>query len=84
MCKRLDGRGTKRNSWGGCKLLHGGANEKGWNGVRIVGLLSKELKEDTRTGNPNRIMGRWKGYFDKLLNGENHRFIFEDGVPIMV
>ena len=21
----------------------------------------------------DRIMGRWKGYFDKLLNGENHR-----------
>ena len=21
VCKRLDGRGTKQNSWGGCKLL---------------------------------------------------------------
>ena len=41
MCKRLDGRGTKRNSWGGCKLL---ANEQEWNGVGIV--LSKDLKED--------------------------------------
>ena len=29
----------------------------------------------------DRIMGRWKGYFDKLLNGENHRFDSEDGVP---
>ena len=29
----------------------------------------------------DRIMGRWKGYFDKLLNGENHRFVSEDGVP---
>ena len=29
----------------------------------------------------DRIMGRGKGYFDKLLNGENHRFVFEDGVP---
>ena len=28
-----------------------------------------------------RIMGRWKGFFDKLLNGENHRFVFVDGVP---
>ena len=26
------------------------------------------------------ILGRWKGYFDKLLNGENHRFD-PDGVP---
>ena len=26
-------------------------------------------------------MGRWKGYFDKLLNGENHSFVSEDGVP---
>ena len=44
MCKRLDGRGTKRNSWGGCKLRRSGANEQEWNGVGIV--LSKELKED--------------------------------------
>ena len=29
----------------------------------------------------DRIIGRWKGYVDKLLNGENHRFVFEDGVP---
>ena len=28
----------------------------------------------------DRIMGRWKGYFDKLLNGENHMFVSEDGV----
>ena len=27
------------------------------------------------------IIGRWKGYFDKLLNEENPRFIFNDGVP---
>ena len=26
-------------------------------------------------------MGRWKGNFDKLLNGENHRFVSDDGVP---
>ena len=26
-------------------------------------------------------MGRWKGYFDKLLNGENRSFVFEDGEP---
>ena len=26
-------------------------------------------------------MGRWEGYFDKLLNGENQRFVSEDGVP---
>ena len=23
----------------------------------------------------------WNGYFDKLLSGENHRFVSEDGVP---
>ena len=26
-------------------------------------------------------MGRWKGNFDKLLNGEIHRCDSEDGVP---
>ena len=54
MCKRLDGRGTKQNSWGGCKLLCSGTNEQEWNGVGIV--LSKELKEDlisvSRNGDP--------------------------------
>ena len=28
----------------------------------------------------DKILGRWKGYFDKLLNGENNRFD-PDGVP---
>ena len=28
----------------------------------------------------DRVTGRWNGYFDKLLNGENHRFVSEDGV----
>ena len=37
VCKRLDGRGTKRNSWAGCKLLRSGTNEQEWNGVGIVG-----------------------------------------------
>ena len=27
------------------------------------------------------IIGRWKGYFDKLLNEDNPRSIFDDGVP---
>ena len=27
------------------------------------------------------IIGRWKGYFDKLLNEEDPRSIFDDGVP---
>ena len=27
------------------------------------------------------IIGRWKGYFDKLLNEENPRSMFDDGVP---
>ena len=25
-------------------------------------------------------MGRWKGYFDKLLDGENLKFDSEDGM----
>ena len=29
-----------------CKLLRSGANKQEWNGVGIVGLLSKELNED--------------------------------------
>ena len=28
----------------------------------------------------DRITGRWKRYFDKLLSGENHMFVSEDGV----
>ena len=44
VCKRLDGRGTQRNSWGGCKLLRSGTNEQEWNGVGIV--LSKEGRPD--------------------------------------
>ena len=28
----------------------------------------------------DRILGRWEGYFDKLLNGENHR-LDSDRVP---
>ena len=53
MCKRLDGKGTTRNSWGGCELLRSGTNEQEWNGVGIVGLLSKELKEDLTSVNRN-------------------------------
>ena len=29
----------------------------------------------------DRIMGRWNGCIDKLLNEENHRSDFEDVVP---
>ena len=38
---RLDGRGTKRNSSGGCKLLRNDTNEQECNGVGIVCLISK-------------------------------------------
>ena len=31
----------------------------------------------------DRIMGRWKGCFDNLLNEENHMSVFEDGVSQM-
>ena len=30
---------------------------------------------------PDRIMGRWKGCIDKLLNEEHHRSVFENAVP---
>ena len=35
MCKIVDGRGTKRNRWEGCKFLGSGrpTNEQEWNGV---------------------------------------------------
>ena len=44
---------------------------------------NNQIKDEQRIGlrDLDRIMGRWKVYFDKLLNGENHRFVFEDGVP---
>ena len=29
----------------------------------------------------DRIMGRWKGCIDKLLNEENHWSVFENAVP---
>ena len=37
---------------------------------------NNQIKDEQRVGlrDMDRIMGRWKGYFDKLLNGENHRF----------
>ena len=43
---------------------------------------NNRIKDEQRVGlrDLDRIMGRWNGYFDKLLNGENHRFVFEDGV----
>ena len=42
-----------------------------------------QIKDEQRVvlRDVDRIMGRGKGYFDKLLNGENHRFDSEDGVP---
>ena len=43
---------------------------------------NNQIKEEHRVllRDLDRILGRWKGYFDKLLNGENHRFD-PDGVP---
>ena len=42
---------------------------------------NNQIKDEQRVVLRDRIMGRWKGYFDKLLNGENHGFDSEDGVP---
>ena len=43
---------------------------------------NNQIKEEHRVllRDLDRILGRWKGYFIKLLNGENHRFD-PDGVP---
>ena len=30
----------------------------------------------------DKIIERWKGYYGKLLNEENPRTVFDDGVPI--
>ena len=70
MCKRLDGRGTKRNSWGGCKLLRSGrpTNEQERNGVGII--LSKELKEDliSVSGNSDPVMSIELGLEEMVVN----------------
>ena len=69
MSRRIDGRGTKGNSWGGCKLLRSGTNEQEWNGVGIV-VLSKELKEDlisvSRNGDP--VMSIELGLEEMVVN----------------
>ena len=46
-------------------------------------IKKNQIKDEQRVvlSDLDRIMGRWKGYFDKLLNGENHRVDSEDGVP---
>ena len=43
---------------------------------------NNQIKEEHRIllRDLDSILGRWKGYFDKLLNRENHRFD-PDGVP---
>ena len=40
------------------------------------------IKDDQRVvlRDLDRIMGRWKGCFDNLLDEENHMSVFEDGV----
>ena len=44
---------------------------------------NNQIKEEHRVlwRDLDRIWGRWKLCYDKLLNGENHRFDSEDGVP---
>ena len=41
---------------------------------------NNQIKDEQRVvlRDLDRIMGRWKGYFDKLLTAENHRFDSED------
>ena len=45
-------------------------------GERKIYLIAKA--NDFTKNNQIKDMRRWKGYFDKLLNGENHRFVSED------
>ena len=44
---------------------------------------NNQIKDEQRVvlRDLERIMGRWKGYFDKLLKGDNHRFVSEERVP---
>ena len=44
---------------------------------------NNQIKDEQRLDlrDLDRIKGRWKGNVDKLLNGDNHMFVFEDGVP---
>ena len=60
-------------------------------GERTISRIAKakdfnknnQIKDEQRVvlKNLDGVMGRWKGYFEKLLNGENHRFDSVDGVP---
>ena len=45
--------------------------------------MNNQIQDEQRVVSRDlgRTMGRWKGYFDKLLNEENHRSVFEDDVP---
>ena len=45
---------------------------------------NNQIKDEQRVvlRDLDRIVGRWNGFFDRLLNGENRRFDSEDGVPI--
>ena len=47
---------------------------------------NNQIKEEQRVviRDLDRIMGRWKGYFDKLLNGENHRLSLRMECQMMV
>ena len=59
-------------------------------GERMISRISKakdstnnnQIKDEQRVvlRDLDRIMGRWQGCFDKLLNEENHIFDSEDGV----
>ena len=44
--------------------------------------MNNQIKDEQRVilRDLNRIVGRWKGCFVKLLNEENHRSVFEDRV----
>ena len=44
---------------------------------------NNQIKDEQRVvlRDLDRIVGRGKGYFDKLLNVVNHRFVFKNGMP---
>ena len=51
--------------------------------IIILIATSKQIKNEHGVilRDLDMIIGRWKCYFDKLLNEENPRSIFDDGVP---
>ena len=66
MCKRLDGRGTKRNSWGGCKLLRSGKHEQEW--YEDSTIQRTEGRPDQREQDSDPVMSIELGLEEMVVN----------------